>query len=631
VFAFLFTLPGAHAADAVKPAQPDSSTSEQWYSTYLNNAKSGYHHFKVTQVKEGDKELCKIESDSKSRLDRGGDVMETIETSVFFETADGAPVRFEQRTKEGKDEKVLKGEMRDGKLVLTTDNGQSVEVPWEKGAVLSLTNHGPFEKTKIEAGAKVTRKEYLLEFRRFVNMEYSVEKKEKVKVGDKEMELFRVSAKCPEIPYISATVWINEDGDEVKGETKIGPLSLTEILTDKETALKEEKGARMPALTGLVVKCKQDFYHPFLSNSVLYKINIRNNKPEDMPLQFDNQKVEKTGKDLVLLRAKAVIPADAQIQQLPMKLGPEMDEFLKPNEYMESNYDKIVEQAKKLAADEKDSYKVAKVMEKWVFKYIKDKNYTVGFASAKQVFDNPAGDCSEHAVLLAAMLRAAGIPSRFVTGVVYEPGEGFIWHAWDEAYVGVWVPLDATLPAAFVDCSHIVVSKDSLAKRGPADPTMALLQCAGNMDVELLEYTYLSTDGDKQVEKKGFIGDLVERNKNTFVFKGYGVTVAIDEKYVVNAVGSVLAVKDNGRRLNVKVGAFPPAQAYLLRAALKKGTARFEKLDIPNAKGVIAHLLAGGRFVIIMKDDCLITISYSQKSADLDNICDEIIKTLKFE
>ena len=54
-----------------------------------------------------------------------------------------------------------------------------------------------------------------------------------------------------------------------------------------------------------------------------------------------------------------------------------------------------------------------------VHHYIDDKSLGVGFASASEVCATREGDCSEHAVLLVALLRAAGIPSRAVSGVVY--------------------------------------------------------------------------------------------------------------------------------------------------------------------------------------------------------------------
>ena len=68
----------------------------------------------------------------------------------------------------------------------------------------------------------------------------------------------------------------------------------------------------------------------------------------------------------------------------------------------------------------------------------------VAFASAAETVRSLEGDCSEHAVLCAAMARAAGMPSRVVSGLVYLPPGGglggergvFGYHLWAEALVG---------------------------------------------------------------------------------------------------------------------------------------------------------------------------------------------------
>lgn len=85
--------------------------------------------------------------------------------------------------------------------------------------------------------------------------------------------------------------------------------------------------------------------------------------------------------------------------------------------------------------------------------HIRTFNLKSGHASASEAARNQEGDCSEHAALLAALLRADGVASRVCSGLVYtERGtegdtEGrFAWHAWTQALVGhAWVDLDATL------------------------------------------------------------------------------------------------------------------------------------------------------------------------------------------
>lgn len=73
---------------------------------------------------------------------------------------------------------------------------------------------------------------------------------------------------------------------------------------------------------------------------------------------------------------------------------------------------------------------------------------TAGIRPASEVAHSTRGDSTDHAVLLAALLRARGIPSRLALGVRYLAGESpaMGYHMWTLAHVdGAWVPLDATV------------------------------------------------------------------------------------------------------------------------------------------------------------------------------------------
>jgi Transglutaminase-like superfamily len=86
--------------------------------------------------------------------------------------------------------------------------------------------------------------------------------------------------------------------------------------------------------------------------------------------------------------------------------------------------------------------------------HIAKKNLTRGFDIASVVARRGEGDCTEHAVLLAALARASGHPARVVTGLALVQGpKGALafGHAWTEVHAGGrWVPADAALPPPLV-------------------------------------------------------------------------------------------------------------------------------------------------------------------------------------
>jgi transglutaminase-like putative cysteine protease len=103
-------------------------------------------------------------------------------------------------------------------------------------------------------------------------------------------------------------------------------------------------------------------------------------------------------------------------------------------------------------------------LEATVRRHISTKSLRIGYASALETLRLREGDCTEHAVLLAALARAAGIPARVATGLTYTTVFGnrrhvFVPHAWVFAWVdGRWQGFDAAQPG--YDSGHIAFSSD---------------------------------------------------------------------------------------------------------------------------------------------------------------------------
>ena len=120
----------------------------------------------------------------------------------------------------------------------------------------------------------------------------------------------------------------------------------------------------------------------------------------------------------------------------------------------------------------------------------------VGFATASEVARSKSGDCTEHALLTAAMLRVAGIPSRVASGLVFADqfaGEKkvFAYHMWAQALIGTgaeahWVDLDATLSGQAFDATHLALVVTTL-KDGEFESSMApISKMLGKLRVEVV-------------------------------------------------------------------------------------------------------------------------------------------------
>jgi transglutaminase-like putative cysteine protease len=172
--------------------------------------------------------------------------------------------------------------------------------------------------------------------------------------------------------------------------------------------------------------------------------------------------------------------------------GPDLtadSEFLRPNALVTSDDTKVAELAAKAVGSETDPWQRACRIEKWVAQNLREKNFKTGFACASEVARNLTGDCTEHAVLTAAMCRAAGVPARVVIGLVYaENLGGFGYHMWNEVYVRRrWVAVDASFDQSSVDAVHIKLSETSLAGVSPYESFLPIVRVVSKLSLEPLE------------------------------------------------------------------------------------------------------------------------------------------------
>lgn len=83
----------------------------------------------------------------------------------------------------------------------------------------------------------------------------------------------------------------------------------------------------------------------------------------------------------------------------------------------------------------------------FVFKHVKTKGLDRGYAPAVATLESQTGDCTEHSVLLSALLRAVGIPTRIIDGVIVD-GTQAGYHEWVEVDLGKgFIAVDPTFDA----------------------------------------------------------------------------------------------------------------------------------------------------------------------------------------
>jgi transglutaminase-like putative cysteine protease len=156
---------------------------------------------------------------------------------------------------------------------------------------------------------------------------------------------------------------------------------------------------------------------------------------------------------------------------------------------VQSDDSAIIEMAAEAAGEAAEPWKVATALERYVNQAIREVNFAQALATAADVAQTKEGDCTEHAVLLAALARARGIPARAAIGLVYvEAKQELGFHMWNELYLdGRWVPFDGTLGRGGIGGGHLKLSHSSLSGSEGFSAFLPVAQVMGRLKVEVLE------------------------------------------------------------------------------------------------------------------------------------------------
>lgn len=248
-------------------------------------------------------------------------------------------------------------------------------------------------------------------------------------------------------------------------------------------ALKAVQGAELDLAAAMLIKVER-IRNAAASRTAVYRIHVAGDDPTKLVATGPTQSIHPLASDFVELTVKSIAPPVEPTQ------APEADEkYRNANRYLQTDDARLKELAAKAAGAETDPWKTAVTLETWVARNLKSKNFSTMFASAAEVGRTLSGDCTEHAVLLAALCRIRKVPSRIAVGLVYvDRYQAFVGHAWTEVFVrGEWVPLDATIGQGRVAADHIKFSDSALDGDGAAFlEFLPLITALGKMRISVV-------------------------------------------------------------------------------------------------------------------------------------------------
>ncbi|MFH1824635.1 MAG: transglutaminase-like domain-containing protein [Candidatus Firestonebacteria bacterium] len=282
-----------------------------------------------------------------------------------------------------------------------------------------------------------------------------------------------------ELKGIISTHYIDKKGYTLKSE--FAQLGITMVKTNKEDALKEYSGS-VDIISEYAIKSNRSVDDPRnvvgLNVSIFFKSGI--------PKNLSGENIERTC--INIIKDKTAICSikkekfdDSQAISIPI-LDKNYEKYLKETLYEQSSDKGIIETAKKIVGEEKNSFKAAKKIINWVYDFVKNKNFSVGFNSARETLELKEGDCTEHSVLASALCKAVGVPTKVCGGLVLMKDK-FYYHMWIEVYVGKWIGMDPTFNEDIVDAAHIKLSEGILDEEGRFNLLVDILSYFKNIEI----------------------------------------------------------------------------------------------------------------------------------------------------
>jgi len=467
---------------------------ERWYVIEMTGQRAGFMHSIETTTAE----RITNQTEMSFELARGPVKVKIKMKGEFIETTDGAPISMRSVSDTAGMTVIQEYTFRDTDVeVKSTQAGvtRTRTLPLPEGSWLTPAAAERYIKQRRASGAEEISMRVIdpqVGLTPVTSRHFAFEPAT-IQVAGLPIEVTKAKVEVSNAPGIFTSEFVDADGVLVRSETDLGGLSMV-----MAASTKDEAGAPIEApeiMLSTFVKPNRKIKNPRSLVRAVYTVSIDAGELPDFP-STGTQRVERidarTAKITVDMSHYAV--ADAADITNP--------DFLTASAALDTEDEEIRAITQKaIAKADGNNIARARAIRRFVYRYIKKKNLGVGFATATEVARTKEGDCSEHGVLTAAMLRTADIPSRVVAGLVYADSfaganDIFGYHMWTQALLEIdgayrWVDLDATFPASVhYDATHIAIAVSEMKDGDGMNSMAALASVLGRLKINVDDLVY---------------------------------------------------------------------------------------------------------------------------------------------
>ena len=473
---------------------------ETWDAAFLDGEKAGHYHTEVREFQQDGVTIFRVSRSLRLTIKRNNDIAKIEAETGDDETADGRLLGVFMTQGLGTDQQLkLSGRVKDG-VLRDSIEGQKVpgnkierEIPIPRDIVTILTEECLLKHKKAKPGDRISYRLFEPTINNVVQVQVVVKQRETVPLGGQNRILLRVEAKPEKILGVqlpSQTLWYDDDYNLVLSQGEIPGLG---ELTLRRTTRKEALAplGRLRDLGDMSILLNRPIVEPHRARKIVYHVTFAKDI-EDLNVMFaqgdSRQEISNaSGRSLDLTISAVRTP--------PTKSGNELvsKEYLSSNFFINCDDELVREHARRAVGNLTDPWAKAKAIERWVKQNMRPMTFTEAMATSDHVAKTLTGDCTEYAMLAAAMCRAENVPSRTAIGAVYYMDRGgqakLGYHMWTEVWVrGQWLAIDATMGYGSVGPAHVKITDSSwhdVRSMTPLLPVMRVL--AGKPRMEVLK------------------------------------------------------------------------------------------------------------------------------------------------
>lgn len=481
------------ADEAAEPsvAARQVESGEEWEVIFRGREKAGHSWTRISPVEEQGQQLVQVETFTELRVLRDQQVAAVKAKYTTWETPAGEVVRFTSETQVGAGPIQAAGRVVDGRMEIQSTSGgktQMQSLPWSSDILGAAAESRGMARQPMQPGE--TRKLRYLDPMLLQVLEVTLRARdfEQAKLLDGARELLRIdsvtSIDGAPVP-IEFTYWADRTGEVLKSSNQ--SLGIETYRTTREVALKEFQPAA-DLVTETTIKLNKPLESPHATRKVRYRVQLEGGDPAAAFVTSATQQVRSLDAHSAEITVTALDPSKDTIGPLGPQ-DPPTDADTSASQLVQSDDAQIIAMANEAAGDERDPWQVALKLEQYVHHTITEKNFAQALSSAADVARSKEGDCTEHAVLLAALARARGIPARVAIGLVaLRSGRAFGYHMWNEVFInGRWVPVDATLGQGGIGAGHLKVAESDLAGSAAYTSFLPVVQLLGRLKIDVVE------------------------------------------------------------------------------------------------------------------------------------------------